>query len=48
MTMTYQNVDVCQPQIENFWLVISDSGRGNLAMRWDVVFFLPIGRSGVL
>jgi hypothetical protein len=46
--MTYQNVEVRQPQSENRWLVIRDSGCGYLAMSCDVVLFLSIGRSMVL
>jgi hypothetical protein len=48
MTMTYQNVEVRQPQTENRWLVINYSECGNLAMSCDVVLFLFIGQSVVL
>lgn len=46
--ITYQIVEVRQPQTENRCLVINDSGCGNLAMSCDVVLFLSIGRSVVL
>jgi hypothetical protein len=42
------NVEVHQPQADNRWLTINDSGCGNLAMSCDVVLFLPIDRSVVL
>jgi hypothetical protein len=33
MTITYQNVEVSQPQAENYWLAINDSWCGSLAVR---------------